>query len=257
MELGQLAFGHGGDGDYIVPRGEGWEEELRRLFDAIDPKRDTSWRDYGAEFKNGVFECLQYDYDSECICGCDDKEHEWSIAHRHSDGCYQTLYHSHMEGFDKFIGHHSPETMFDAVFNNDLVDTTIEQPEDGVLIISSTPRHDTDAEWRRKKYKLRSAEDEKIRRSLCKQFGIAWNNGCGSAVHCTCSHDKEWAEWSAVNDHAERCPVVLPNFWYYPCNFKLDWYKYPLRSATMNQPLTLAEFRKTIDACIASLEKTE
>lgn len=45
-----------------VPRDVGYEAVLYRLFDAIDPKRDNSWREYGTPFENDVFAVRCYDW---------------------------------------------------------------------------------------------------------------------------------------------------------------------------------------------------
>jgi hypothetical protein len=69
MELGNMAFGCS-RGKFPVERSEGWEEELTRLFDAYAPKRDNSWREYGEEFVNDVFEVHQYWW-GDCTCGAE------------------------------------------------------------------------------------------------------------------------------------------------------------------------------------------
>lgn len=91
-------------------------------------------------------------------------------------------------------------------------------------------------------------------KALCEQFGIAWNGGLGCAVHCTCDHEGLWREWSALNDHSEDCPIVLPNFHYKPTDYRLMWYKYPLRDSYASEDLSVPEFAKMIDACIATVK---
>jgi hypothetical protein len=54
MELGNMTFGNS-RGNYAIPRGVGFEEELSRLFDSYAPHRDTSWREYGEPFENDIF----------------------------------------------------------------------------------------------------------------------------------------------------------------------------------------------------------
>lgn len=86
MEIGNAVFGNS-RGEYPVPRGEGWEEELYRLFDAYAPERDNSWREYGVEFENDTFSVMPY-YWGECECGYDEKEAEWLDSHEHAPDCY-------------------------------------------------------------------------------------------------------------------------------------------------------------------------
>ena len=69
MELGNMVFGNS-RGEYPIPRGDGWEDELSRLFDSYADKRDTSWRDYGEEYENETFEVMRYYWGD---CECDDE----------------------------------------------------------------------------------------------------------------------------------------------------------------------------------------
>lgn len=47
----------------------------------------------------------------------------------------------------------------------------------------------------------------------------------------------------------------LPNFVYKPLGFELSWYKYALRSAYMNQLVTLAQLDDMLRACIESIRE--
>lgn len=73
MELGNMVNGIS-RGTFEIPRGEGWEEELIRLFDEVEPGRDLSWRDYGCNFENEFFWIKKYDWrecdDFECNEKC-------------------------------------------------------------------------------------------------------------------------------------------------------------------------------------------
>ena len=55
------------------------------------------------------------------------------------------------------------------------------------------------------------------------------------------------------DDHAADCPIILPNFHYLPTDFKLDWYKYPLRDSYMNQDVSIEQFLEIPPACPRSL----
>ena len=50
--------------------------------------------------------------------------------------------------------------------------------------------------------------------------------------------------WTPSNDDEEQ-----HNFIYYPTNYKLNWYKYPLRDSYANQNLTYEEFCEMLKNC--------
>jgi len=66
LELGNAVFGHS-RGEYRVPRNEGRQADLIRLFDAYAPDRESSWYLSGVEFENDTFEVHPY-----CWCERDD-----------------------------------------------------------------------------------------------------------------------------------------------------------------------------------------
>jgi len=86
MELGNFVFGHS-RGNFLIERGVGFEEELYRLFDAIDPNRDNSWREYGVNFENETFMTFPYWW-GDCECGFDEKDCDWSDNNVCSDTCF-------------------------------------------------------------------------------------------------------------------------------------------------------------------------
>jgi len=43
------------------------------------------------------------------------------------------------------------------------------------------------------------------------------------------------------------------NFWFKPTDFKIKWYKYPLRDSYANRPVSELEFLSMINKCILSL----
>lgn len=99
---------------------------------------------------------------------------------------------------------------------------------------------------------------EKYIKPLYKKHGIQvdfadknWWAGC--AVICTCDYASRWSEFASNNQHAPTCRIVKPNFLYKPTGFEIQWYKYPLRDSYSNQPIEFNEFKKIIDACIASV----
>lgn len=42
---------------------------------------------------------------------------------------------------------------------------------------------------------------------------------------------------------------LKPNFIYYPTDFEIRWYKYPLRGAYCNKPITYEEFDQMLSDC--------
>lgn len=86
MELGNMIFGHS-RGNFPIKRGIGFEEELYRLFDAINPDRDNSWREYGENFENDTFMTFPYWW-GDCECGFDDKDYEWSENNQCKESCF-------------------------------------------------------------------------------------------------------------------------------------------------------------------------
>ena len=46
----------------------------------------------------------------------------------------------------------------------------------------------------------------------------------------------------------------MPNFIYYPTGFEMIWYKYPLRDAWSNKPITYQEFKDMLKKCKESLK---
>lgn len=47
----------------------------------------------------------------------------------------------------------------------------------------------------------------------------------------------------------------LPNFVYYPTQYELSWYKYPLRDSYANKEISYDEFLKILEDCKNSLYK--
>lgn len=114
-----------------------------------------------------------------------------------------------------------------------------------------------DAEHPRSDYDAKCAARAAICRALCDRFGIPWNDGKASYCHCTCGQAERCAKWFSENDHAFRCPVALPNFWYKPLDFRVTWYKYIGRETKANKALTQAEFAQMWRDCIGEDEWAE
>lgn len=114
-----------------------------------------------------------------------------------------------------------------------------------------------DAEHPRATYDAKQKARSVICRALCDRFGIAWNDGVASYRHCTCGQAERCARYFAENDHAFRCPVALPNFWYKPLDFRVTWYKYIGRDTETNKQLTQSEFGQMWRDCIGEDEWPE
>lgn len=89
---------------------------------------------------------------------------------------------------------------------------------------------------------------------------------------CSCGLDEEEAdvyyenEKNGVKDdvalgfHAISCYNCydrVVNFWYKPTNLKIHWYKYPFRSASANQDITLEYLEAVMTHCKESMENSK
>lgn len=72
MELGNMMFGNS-RGEFEVPRGAGFEDELSRLFKAYAPDEDELMREYGVRYENDTFAVRPY-YWGACDCGVYEEE---------------------------------------------------------------------------------------------------------------------------------------------------------------------------------------
>jgi len=84
----------------------------------------------------------------------------------------------------------------------------------------------------------------------------------GSELSCTCDYEQRleaiYQEYAKEFGHMgckPECLLEKPNFHYKPTDYRLKWYKYPLRDSYANKEVTVTEFARMIDHCIASLRK--
>jgi hypothetical protein len=89
-------------------------------------------------------------------------------------------------------------------------------------------------------------------RALCEKHRIPWDNGRGSAIHCTCGVQEAWLKWSSENHHDPECPTVLPNFLHKPSGVRVSWYKWIGRSMEIEAPPGF-DWKRCISECIQSL----
>lgn len=113
-----------------------------------------------------------------------------------------------------------------------------------------TQYHAEEDRLRAEKCEWREAENRMI--SWAKKIGFK-NAPYGMAVYCDCGKQKEWKEWSASNQHDERCPVVLPNFIYKPLDIWISWYKYIGRDMSCNVKVPNETVIDIMQDCLKSL----
>jgi hypothetical protein len=249
-EIGNILFDRC-DGGFEVPRGAGFEEELQRLFDAVEPDRDKSWRDYGPSFESGTFQIWPYSW-CDCDCGYNAVEAEWSKGNQHREDCYQSRSRRALAEWDAMNDYDKKNKASYCDVEREVTQEFMGIPM-SVHISERSPRAEAaHREWS-KLYDLRQKFEEKTRKELCKALGISWNKGYGSAVHCTCDFEKQWAHFRESHTHDQRCQVARKSLLFKPTGFWLDWYKYPLRDAHSSSHVSLEEFGEIVDRCIASL----
>ena len=92
-----------------------------------------------------------------------------------------------------------------------------------------------------------------VAKDLCDSFGIPWNDGLGSAAHCTCDYGVDWKVFLGEhNGHKSSCSLELPNFLHKRIGFEVRWYKWIGRDMKMlNQPTDLTPVFKE---CRESME---
>lgn len=260
MEIGNLLFNRC-EGGYAVKRNIGFEKQLKRLFHAYAPNRDRSCGDYGEEIENQTFCVWPYSW-CNCDCGFDEASQAWCSSHSHAVDCYRTLAKRAMAEWDAMNDYRAIEeaSMCDIFIVNGIQYTDFVSADEALRKehcsfsseLSEKARQAKD-QWRAL-YDIRLAHETQTRKRLCEQFGIAWNDGKGSAIHCTCDYDRTYARWRESHTHDLRCAVARPQFLYKPESFAMTWYKYPLRDAYTNRPITRRAFRAIIDACVESLK---
>lgn len=215
LELGNAVFGCS-RGKFEFPCE--FKTSLNYLYERVTNRGmfDYSGR---AEYISDLFEMHEYYY-GDCTCKFDESAAEWDRTHHHSENCYQKLVENEL------LTNHS--------------DLFYQDPLLGGYRQLHSASYDKCIEVERA-----------VRKKLCNRFGLTFPEG--SAVHCTCSFDKEYQEWSSKNNHDPKCLIVRPNFWYKPQDVKVMWYKHIGRDSYINKELTLKQFFKIIDECVASL----
>lgn len=188
---------------------------------------------YGARYENGVFVMRPF-YWGDCDCGWMELEEAWAEKHTHAIDCYWTVSH--------------------RVINESPLQKA---REDAIAARNRLPWLSPEAEEAQKKVihacDLLKAFEEKVRRDLCAQHGIPWNNGWGSAVHCTCEYEKAWQEFLKEHPgHRATCSLELPNFQHKASGLEVRWYKWIGRDTKAEIPEG-ADLPAVFAECVCSL----
>jgi hypothetical protein len=245
-ELGNILFDRC-EGGYEIERHVGFEDEFHRLFDAVDPNRDQIWHDYGPSFENSTFQIWPYSW-CDCDCGYDAVERAWSKVNHHLEYCYQSR-------SDRAIAEWKAMHDWDAISEASRCDIQREEKtEFGTWHITEhSPKAAAALGQWGTLYDLKNKFERDIHQQLCNELDISWDDGRGSAVHCTCDFNKRWTIFRESHNHDPRCQIARKSFLFKPSGFWIDWYKYPLRDAHSSSEISLIEFGKVVDQCIASL----
>lgn len=235
MELGNMIFGHS-RGSVPIERQTGYENALGMLLEM------AGFDSYGgAENPDRKLFTVRPYYWGDCDCGWEKMECEWSEKHKHAPDCYQVVSYKRIE-----------ESPLQA------------EREAALKARDRLPygKHDKEQKRVEEVCNRLDAFEKQVRQELCKQHGIPWNGGRGCAVHCTCTHDKDWESWCEANKlgeegHSDSCATVLPNFVFKGIEkiqpFSVRWYKYPLRDSYMSREVSLPEWNQAMKACMDSL----
>lgn len=242
IELGQMCFGNKWEGcdapDHV-------SEDLYRLSELLATRRPEQQAHgllggefgYGQHFENSVFEMHPYFW-GECECGFEAREATWSESHPHAPHCYQTAIGALRAEKNRACGYDRP-VLIAAPASVEI--------QQGIVVVELSfarpiPSEEID--------KAMAVYDAAVK-ALCEARGLTYPDG--SEVHCTCSHDADFAAWVAQNDHDPKCGKVLPNFRHKRTDLAVHWYKYIGRGSTMSATLDRAAWRTIFGECLASI----
>lgn len=222
MGLGNIVFGNS-RGRYEIERDGDWMRVFERLLNVFSNYAET-W--HVPEYENEVFWIMPYWW-GECTCGYDyiDNSHQEARSLKHRPECYQIEYKQKVEPLSTRLYGLQPGSKEYCEAER--------QAKEALLALY-------------KKHNLEYDEKDPFR---------------GCAVRCSCDYDerldavmKKYAALFGCDGHKTDCMLAKDNFHYKPTDFGIQWYKYPLRDSYMNQDISLEEFRRIIDDCIASVK---
>ena len=223
---------------FDIERGMGFEDALFALFEACNPDRDNSWREYGVKFENDIFSTCPDYMDVECTCGYDKKK----FYGDHKYNCY-----------DKDVDRELLRRGWKQVFMESWFEHAHSSESHYLSLVS--PNADSNGFPSKKDDEIRDS----IREKLCAKHKLTYPQGC--AVHCTCAYIERVEIWQESigypGGHKPKCDLKRPNFLFKPTGLRIEWYKYPLRDAYSNQEITVENFRGIIAQCIKSTGKDE
>lgn len=213
---------------------------------------------YGIDFENDIFLMRPYNEDQGCTCGFTEVAETWHEANPHSAGCYSSVRNQRIKEW-KLL---NPEPGYRCdifTVNGTRYDSADEAlkahfAEGGEFQSAMSAEAELRYEHWRRWYDQRQQAEEVISRTLCSQLEISWDDGKGSAIHCTCGKKQRAETWFAENDHDPRCPIALPNFWFKPLGFRVEWYKYIGRDNVINKPIGVDEWINILREVLASID---
>jgi len=262
MELGNLIFGNS-RGIYKVPRE--WSNIFSELLKAID---GDDYDEYGSEYDGEKFTIMPYWW-GDCTCGKDNPIHteECAITMGLDDYISERIKYASGEpnefgfsevDFDRLLEFDKRNKYPECTCGGKEAFERQEQErieycgEDCLptcisVEIEKLPIHTylRDDDWVEKYLK------PVYEKHGLPTFGKDWYYGWGAI--CDCEHGTRVDEWERNHPHKSDCKLVMPNFLYKPTGFEIQWYKYPMRDAYMNQKMSDKEFHKIILDCIKSI----
>jgi hypothetical protein len=208
---------------------------------------------YGAHWSNGVF-TMRPLYWGDCDCGADERSDKWHAANPHAVDCFREELQRRFAKYDQESGYAAADK---AAFGDDGIDffagmdVEVEEPMEGVRIITMEPRRDGTMEAWRKASDARQKEHAKLTRELYLERGIKPSD---YQWHCTCGVDKKAEAYFASESHYPTCALELPNFLHKPSGMEVRWYKYIGRSMEVkNVPKDIAALNAIFSECLASV----
>lgn len=231
MELGNIVFGNS-RGQYKIPRDKWSDYFYENLVEPMEKSGLIRIRGgMGNDgYDNEIFWIEPYWW-GDCTCGYQEKleqaRREWKEKNNHREDCYQ-------------------------------VELKERKLKAGLRVHGDRERGEPmiiqECEF---EYEKANDIKDKIYEELIDEYDLPMR---GCAVHCTCDYKDRLREFyeSFIEEHGEHpesCYAVKPNFYYKPTNFKIDWYKYPMRDSYANEDVDYSRFCEIVDKCAESVKE--
>ena len=186
---------------------------------------------YGGCWDSSVFEMRPY-YWGDCDCGWMEKETAWAECHTHTPQCYWNVSREKIDN-SEFAARR---------------EWAVKERDRHPWGSMAAKRAQAEVEAA---YSALDKYEEAVRRELCAQHRIPWDNGRGSAVHCTCDFGGAWAAFLKDNPgHTQACALELPNFRHKASGFEVRWYKYIGRN---NETKGTCNIQAVLNDCIRDI----